>query len=153
MSALKLTQQAHHKIVLAITAGLSMASAASFARVDRSTFFRWLEKGKRARRGPYRDLVQAIDKARADLEASLVARLLQKAKEQPELILPVLERKFAGEWGRAAPRKLAAEEIGPTKSTGGRFALPKMDKLTVVAAPVAPAAPEPAATSGPEATS
>ncbi len=134
MALTKLTPAVQNKIVVAITAGLSMASAASFARIDRSTFFRWLEKGRRARRGPYRDLVQAIDKARADLEANLVARLIQKAKEQPELILPVLERKFAAEWGRTAPRKLTAEEasLAPKPATGARFALPKMDKLPVL---------------------
>jgi hypothetical protein len=133
MAVTKLTPSVQNKIVVAITAGLSMASAASFARIDRSTFFRWLDKGRRARRGPYHELVAAIDKARADLEANLVARLIQKAREQPELILPVLERKFASEWGRAAPRKLTADEAGAApKAAGARFALPKMDRLPVL---------------------
>lgn len=72
---MKLTPQVHHQIVSLVQGGTYITVAARAAGITKSTLYRWLERGKRARSGPYRefwlDLMQASATARATAEVKV----------------------------------------------------------------------------------
>lgn len=60
---------------------VTLADCARSLGIDDSTVFRWLEKGKKARAGPYRDFYDAVTKARADGTKMLLARIATAGRE------------------------------------------------------------------------
>jgi len=97
----KLTPKLQDKVVAAVRAGSSPEGAAQYAGIDRSTFYRWMERGRRTRTGPYKKFRDAIDKAKADLETMLAAKIIKGINEgQLDLAIPFLERRYPELWGR-----------------------------------------------------
>jgi transposase len=97
----KLTPEIMAKICDALRAGNYRETAAAFAGVRKSTFYEWLRRGARARKGIYRDLHDAVEKALADSEARDVM-LIGKAAGEGDWQAAAwrLERKFPDRWGR-----------------------------------------------------
>lgn len=97
----KLTPKLQEKVVLAIRAGSSPEGAAQYAGIDRSTFYRWMEQGRRARSGPFRKFHEAVEKAKADLETMVAAKVLKGINEgKLDLAIQFLERRYPDLWGR-----------------------------------------------------
>lgn len=67
----KLTRELLDVIVQALTAGYNIEIAARHARVDLTTLYRWLKRGRRRREGLHAELARAVDDAdrRTDLAA------------------------------------------------------------------------------------
>lgn len=66
----KLTPEVQDLIVAYIRAGSYEHVAAEAAGVGRSTFYRWMDRGRKARSGIYHDFAVAVREARAQARAS-----------------------------------------------------------------------------------
>ncbi|MGZ3423127.1 MAG: hypothetical protein ACXVEE_35020 [Polyangiales bacterium] len=111
--ASRLTPKVQDRVVLAIRAGSSPEGAAQFAGIDRSTFYRWMEQGRAARSGPHKKFREAVEKAKADLETQVAAKLLKAINEgQFEFAIPFLERRYPELWGRRDTVKVEGSEGG-----------------------------------------
>lgn len=120
----KLTPKVQDKIVLAIRAGSSPEGAAQFAGIDRATFYRWMEQGRTARSGPHKKFREAVEKAKADLETNVAAKLLKAINEGKfEFALPFLERRYPDLWGK---RETVRVEPGDSSQSPVRVFLPEL---------------------------
>ncbi|HLN31693.1 MAG TPA: hypothetical protein VK395_28390 [Gemmataceae bacterium] len=129
----KLTPQLLAEITKRIAAGNDPAVAAQSAGIANSTFYRWLARGRRARRGQFRAFYEAIRKAESDAEvqdlaiirqAMLGGQVLERVtrtkrdgtKEVVEKFARAdwtaaawhAERKHAERWGKKESEKIAA---------------------------------------------
>jgi transposase len=59
----KLTPEVQDKLVNAIKVGATYEHAADYAGIDYSTLRRWIEKGQKAKSGPFCELCDAIKRA------------------------------------------------------------------------------------------
>lgn len=75
-----LTPEVQERIVAALTAGNTRKDAAVYAGVSERALYYWLAKGRKARRSPYVQLMQAVKKAEADAVVTSVARIRQAAQ-------------------------------------------------------------------------
>lgn len=80
----RLTEELQTAICLAIrTTKMSLADCAESSGVSIAAVYKWLEKGKKAKRGPYRDFFVEVRRARADGTKMLLARIA-KAGQEPK---------------------------------------------------------------------
>ena len=94
----KLTPELQEQVLTFIRAGGWDYIAAEAAGIDRSTFYRWLQRGRNASKGPYRGFFAAVREAKA--QARLGAEVEVK-KTKPELWLakgPGRDREGAPGW-------------------------------------------------------
>jgi len=105
----KLTPEVQDRIIQALKAGNYVETAAEYAGIGKTTFYRWMEQGKQASRGIYREFRDAVMRARAEAEARNVAIIQQAAPDDWRAAAWWLERAFPDRWG--ARQKL--EHSGP----------------------------------------
>ena len=96
----KLTPEVHEKIVTALRAGNYSKVAAEYAGIGESTFYRWLQKGRAAKRGMYREFADAVQQAEREAEIRAVAILQRHMEDNWQAAMTFLERKFPERWGR-----------------------------------------------------
>jgi transposase len=109
----KLTPQIQQKIVDAIKAGNYQETAATYAGITPSTFYRWMQQAEQPRAPrPLREFREAVLEARAQAEVRNVA-LVQKAANDGswQAATWFLERSFQNRWGKNPATKL--EVSGP----------------------------------------
>lgn len=105
-----LTPECLEALVRAKKAGLPDKAACAVAGVGYSTFYRWMQEGETAKRGPKRELWERLTRARAEGQQALVSMVLGAA--QGGVVLdkngePVKDRKgrpirTPGDWKAAA---------------------------------------------------
>lgn len=77
-----LTKSVQDAICLAIrTTKLSLADCAESCGLDSRTVYKWLQEGKKADNGPYRDFFVEVKRARADGSKMLLARIAKAGTE------------------------------------------------------------------------
>lgn len=96
----KLTNEIRETIVTAIQACNYSEVAAEFAGISKTTFYRWMELGERATRGPFRQFRDAIRAAEAGAEVYALASLRKAMPDTPSAAQWFLERKFQQRWGK-----------------------------------------------------
>lgn len=64
------TPRVRRRLIRATRLGVSVPDAAREAGISKNTFERWLTRGRREDSGPYRELVDGIDAARARAQES-----------------------------------------------------------------------------------
>ena len=94
----KLTPAIREKLILAVQAGNYREAAAAYAGIAPATLYNWLEKGKKAKRGPYLELLEAINVAEGEAEARIVLSIRTKIPDDPNLGIRFLERRYAARW-------------------------------------------------------
>ncbi|HEY8768006.1 MAG TPA: hypothetical protein VIP09_12230 [Dehalococcoidia bacterium] len=96
----KLTPDVQGRVLAAISAGNTRATAAAYARVGLSTLMAWLARGEKATRGQYREFLDAVKNAEAAAVVTSVALVRQAASEHWQAAAWWLERRYPDEWGR-----------------------------------------------------
>ena len=106
----KLTEELIQKAYKFIQAGNHQVHVAQLLGIDKSTWFRWLQKGERQQSGMYRAFFDAVKKAEAEAIARNVT-LIQKAAQDGSWQAAAwwLERKYPEEWGRKDRLNLGAD--------------------------------------------
>lgn len=103
----KLTPETQTQITRLIQVGNTVEVAAEAAGISRSTFFSWMERGAEAgpKNKPFRDFRTAVEQARAEAEATLVARIAKAAQNGSWSAAGwLLERSVPERWAKLSER-------------------------------------------------
>ena len=114
----KLTKEVQEKIVTAIGAGNYQDTAAAYAGISSTTFFRWMAEAQNPGAGKeLREFRAAVEKARADAEARNVA-LIQNAAQNGtwQAAAWFLERSHPTKWGRINRTEISGPDGGPIET-------------------------------------
>jgi len=95
----KFTLSTQTRIIEAIAGGNYYEAACASAGVDYATFRRWMQRGQKAKDGPYREFCDAILKAEAEAEVRIVAQWQQQIPENWPAARDFLARRFPDRWG------------------------------------------------------
>lgn len=96
----KLTQEIADEIIKLIEAGNYVETAAGCCGIQKSTLYRWLRRGARAKSGLHRLFCDAVKKADGRAEAAGVVRIRQAGKQAWQADAWFLERRFRDRWGK-----------------------------------------------------
>lgn len=94
----KFTPQATARILETVGVGVPLEVAASYAGVDARTLRRWMERGRRQRKGEFHDFVEAMDQAEARAEVRVVAEWQKHVPKKWEACRDFLARRFPERW-------------------------------------------------------
>lgn len=111
----KLTPEVQGRICDAIRAGNYYEAATAAAGVDYATFRRWLERGAKASGGPFREFCEAVQKAQADAEATVVAQWREQIPANWQAARDFLARRFPGRWGPKERHEITGADGGPIR--------------------------------------
>ena len=92
----KLTPNLQDAICERIAGGQTYSTACRLEGIHDSTFYRWKEKGVNATSGAYRDFREAVQRAKDESEAILIAIIRKEAEEGREEVSIVRERDAKG---------------------------------------------------------
>lgn len=130
----KLTPEVQEKICKWIRGGNYPAVAAMAAGIAHSTFFEWLKRGARQRKGKYKEFSDAVEKARAEGESILVGAITRAA--------------IQGDWkpaawllSRSRPRRWGGVDVN-REDPWDPVATPALDSQMALAAPLRSLPPE-----------
>jgi transposase len=98
----KLDDDVHARIAAALRAGGTLELAPLATGVGERTLQRWLERGRRggARNARQVAVLEAVERARAEAEVSLVATMQRQARTSWRAAAWILERRWPERWGR-----------------------------------------------------
>ncbi|MDB4884562.1 MAG: hypothetical protein JWL95_3328 [Gemmatimonadetes bacterium] len=128
-----LTPETVKRIADAIRGGADRITAARYGGVHRSTLARWMNKGRKQRRGEFKDFCDAIDAAEAEFVVQSVALVTIAGRGRPARIDPktgaiimpaqeadwraaawLLERRARKQYGRVDRLKVGGDKVsGP----------------------------------------
>jgi hypothetical protein len=112
-----LTPEIQQRLVAAIKAGNYHHAACRFANVAYRTFTRWMAKGRKAKRGPFRDFRDAILRAEAEAETAAVAGWKASMPSHPAEYRHFLAKRWPQRWSEKRRLELM----------GQRGRLPRLD--------------------------
>jgi len=95
----KLTPSVQSRIVAAVAAGNYYEAACVYGGVDYTTFRKWMQKGEKAKAGPFFELFDACSKAEAEAEVRMVAQWQQQIPDNWPAARDFLARRFPDRWG------------------------------------------------------
>ena len=91
----KLTPETQEKICKYIKTGYTIEQSCALTGIGVSTYYAWKEKGKTAKRGKFREFLEAVKNAEKIAEAKYLAIITRAAVGDPE-------KKVKGDWKAAA---------------------------------------------------
>ena len=120
----KLNGESAAKIVEALRLGVPQTTAVTYARISKSTYYRWLK----AAEGPdapqeFRDFRDAVAAARAEAEVRAVAIIQNASPKSWQAAAWFLERSFPEHWARKDRREITGSEGVPVELTVNTEAL------------------------------
>ena len=80
----ELKPESQRKICLALAAGNVREHAARSAGISKQTFYSWMAKGRKTRKGKYREFLDAVTLAEARVACNYVAIVQKAANERTE---------------------------------------------------------------------
>ena len=95
----KLTDAVQDKIVSAIRAGNYAETAAAYAGIAKTTYYRWMQQGEDGR-PRYREFRDAIRAAESEAEVYAATVLRKAMPDDWKAAAWYLERKFQDRWGK-----------------------------------------------------
>ena len=95
----KLNAEMEQKIVERLRTGAFIDTAAQAAGVHRATLHRWMERGRKAKRGRYHDFLAAVTTAQAESEMRDNLYIAKAAVEDWRAAAWRLERRWPGRYG------------------------------------------------------
>lgn len=109
----KLSPKISEKIFEALRAGNNRKATAAYAGISLAAFQNWIAKGRSAKKGPYREFVDGLEKAEADAEVGAVAIIRKAAQTTWQAAAWWLERKFPKDWSRVQHLEHTGADGGP----------------------------------------
>ena len=122
----KLTKRVKNRIVTALRAGNYTTVAAAYAGIGRATFYRWMQRGKEAQSGRYREFYEAVRQALAVAEVRAVAILRKHMFKHWKPAIFFLERRFPQRWRKPRPEDL---EFDPYKILSQLFGISERELI------------------------
>jgi hypothetical protein len=104
----KLTPAVQKRIAKLVSEGNYPETAARLAGISPSTFYAWILRGRKDKRGPYSEFLESIKKASAVAEAKAVAEIRRAGRKNWTASATFLERRFPTRWGRRERLELVA---------------------------------------------
>jgi transposase-like protein len=92
----KFTEDRKQRVLEALRIGASHQTAAAIAGIDAATLTRWLQRGRAARSGAFREFVQAVEAAEAEPKMRALAVVYEELPNRPELAWKFIERRERG---------------------------------------------------------
>ena len=86
-----LTADRMEKLLGCVRRGLSNKHACMVAGISETTFYRWIEKGKHAKRGPYREFWDSLQAAHAHFEKFHLQAIARSSLEETQSTREVIE--------------------------------------------------------------
>lgn len=124
----KLTPEVQKRICDAVGGGNYRQVAAEWAGINPATLRSWMARGRRERKGIFRDLRAAVLEAERAAEIRMVALVMKAAAEDPKHAEWWLERKFPSRWGsqrrEIAEMKRRLDELEKEYGVGTRVPVP-----------------------------
>ncbi len=96
----KLTTLVQERVVAAIHAGAYPEQAVLAAGISKSSFYRWMVRGRGEQAGAYVAFVAAIERAEAEEEVANVAIIHAATPKHWQAAAWMLERRHPDRWGR-----------------------------------------------------
>ena len=112
MPAPKLTPELQDRLCTLIRVGNTVEVAADAVGISESTFYLWMERGTKSGGSytRYRNFRSEVERARAEAEATLVARISKAAQNGSwSAAAWLLERRAPDRWGKANERNRDGE--------------------------------------------
>lgn len=109
----KLTPETQAKFLSAIAAGAFPEVAATYAGIDRVTYFRWMERGAQERSGPYVDFRNMVMQAEAEVELLAGGTLRTAALDDSKAAVTFLKLRFGRRWREHTVQEVTGAEGGP----------------------------------------
>lgn len=91
----KLTPELQERICNYIENGYTVEQACALSGIGETTYYRWLQTGRKAKTGKYREFWEAVKKAEKIAESKYLAIITRAAVGDPE-------KKVKGDWKAAA---------------------------------------------------
>jgi hypothetical protein len=111
----KLDEKVKRRLIAALEAANTYACAARAAGIGERTFFRWMERGRRASKGEYWQFRQDILEAVAKSQEELVRRWHAKTDDDWRAARDLLARRWPEEWMSREGRELTGKGGGPVQ--------------------------------------
>ena len=105
----KLTPKVQEIIVKCLESGLSIAGACGKAKIDRSTYYDWYNKGKAAKSGRYKDFHDAVDNAKNTAQANFEGVIAKATVDNWQAAAWWLERRRPGMYRKKEYKELEFE--------------------------------------------
>lgn len=96
----KLTPEIQERICAAIQQGNYAFVAARCAGISESTFYSWLDRGAREKRGAFAEFLESIKKAESIAEAGAIEVVRNASQQSWQAAAWWLERKYPERWAR-----------------------------------------------------
>ena len=100
MAKLKLTHELIEKMIPSIEAGNYVETVCQAHGVHRTTYYKWIKKGEKAKSGIYRYFFDTVKLAEARAEQKLIEEWRYKLQESPSNYKDFLERRYPERWGK-----------------------------------------------------
>jgi transposase-like protein len=100
MAKLKLTPELIEKMIPAIEIGNYIETVCQAHGIDKSTYYKWIKKGEKAKSGIYRHFFHSVRNAEARAEARLIEEWREKLQVSPTNYKDFLERRYPERWGK-----------------------------------------------------
>jgi len=100
MAKLKLTPELIEKIIPSIEAGNYVETVCQAHGVHRTTYYKWIKKGEKAKSGIYRYFFDTVKLAEARAEQKLIEEWREKLQVSPTNYKDFLERRYPERWGK-----------------------------------------------------
>ncbi|MGI6625531.1 MAG: hypothetical protein ACOX57_08950 [Limnochordia bacterium] len=98
----KFTPKTRKKLLDAIRMGNYREPSCSYAGISVSTFYAWLDKGKRQKKGQFVEFLEAVAQAEAEAEVRMIAQWQAHIPRDWRAARDFLARRYPERWGLRA---------------------------------------------------
>ena len=98
----KFTPETKEKLLFAIRMGNYREPSCSCAGISVSTFYAWLYKGKKQKKGEFVEFLEAVTRAEAEAELRMIAQWQAQIPSDWRAARDFLARRFPERWGLKA---------------------------------------------------
>lgn len=98
----KFTEDVRETIYKLVRKGYPYKDICAVCDIDESTFYKWIDRGKKAKSGKYKDFVVELEKAKVERKHNLIDELLElgRGREDWKSVAWMLERGYGDEFAR-----------------------------------------------------